>query len=45
MIINVPDILLWGFVATVVLTTVMAAAQQLGLSRMSIPFIVGTMIA
>ncbi|HEX6965090.1 MAG TPA: hypothetical protein VF166_04755 [Gemmatimonadaceae bacterium] len=43
MIINVPDILLWGFVATVVLTTVMAAAQQLGLSRMSIPFIVGTM--
>jgi len=41
--INLPAILLWGFVATVVLTTVMSAAQQLGLSRMSIPFIVGTM--
>jgi hypothetical protein len=34
---------LWGFVATVVLTTVMAAAQGLGLSRMSIPLLLGTM--
>jgi uncharacterized membrane protein YagU involved in acid resistance len=43
MMINLPNILLWGFVATVVLTTLMSAAQQLGLSRMSIPFMVGTM--
>lgn len=43
--INFPGTILWGFVATVVLTTVMSAAQQLGLSRMSIPFIVGTMFS
>ncbi|MBI2527386.1 MAG: hypothetical protein HYV93_15540 [Candidatus Rokubacteria bacterium] len=41
---NVPAVLLWGFVATIVLTTVMAAAQGLGLSRMSIPFMLGTMM-
>jgi len=38
------DVLLWGFVATIVLTTVMSAAQGLGLSRMSIPFMLGTMV-
>lgn len=32
-----------GFVATLVLTTIMSAAQGLGLSRMSVPFILGTM--
>jgi hypothetical protein len=37
-------VLLWGFVGTVVLTTVMSGAQGLGLSRMSIPFVLGTMI-
>lgn len=41
--VNVGSILLWGFVATVVLTAMMQAGQGLGLSRMSIPFIVGTM--
>lgn len=40
---NLPDVLLWGFVGTVVLTTIMAASQGLGLSRMSIPFMLGTM--
>ncbi len=35
--------LLWGFVATVVLTTLMAASQGLGLTRMSVPFLLGTM--
>jgi len=39
---NVPEILLWGFVATVFLTTIMAAAQGFGLSRMSIPYMLGT---
>lgn len=34
--------LLWGFGATVVLTTVMAAAQGMGLTRVSIPFTLGT---
>jgi hypothetical protein len=41
---NVGGVLLWGFVGTIVLTTVMSAAQGLGLSRMSLPFILGTMV-
>lgn len=41
---NFASILLWGFVATMVLTTVMSASQGLGLSRMSIPFILGMMV-
>ena len=41
---NVPAVLLWGFVATIVLTTLMSAAQALGVSRMSIPFMLGTMV-
>lgn len=40
---NVGSTLLWGFVSTIVLTTIMAAAQMFGLSRMSIPFLLGTM--
>jgi uncharacterized membrane protein YagU involved in acid resistance len=40
---NLGSILLWGFVATIVLTTVMAASQGFGFSRMSIPFMLGTM--
>ena len=40
---NLPSCLLWGFVATIVLTTLMAASQGLGLSRMGIPFMLGTM--
>lgn len=40
---NPGSILLWGFVATVVLTTLMAGSQGLGLSRMSLPFMLGTM--
>jgi hypothetical protein len=35
--------LLWGFVATVVLTTLMAGSQGLGLTRMSLPYLLGTM--
>lgn len=41
--INIASVLLWGFVATVVLTTLMAAAQGLGLSRMSLPLMLGTL--
>jgi hypothetical protein len=40
--VNVTDVLLWGFVATVFLTTIMAASQGLGLSRISIPYMLGT---
>jgi hypothetical protein len=35
--------LLWGFVATLVLSTAMAGAQGLGLTRMNIPYLLGTM--
>jgi hypothetical protein len=41
---NLPSILLWGFAATVVLTTLTIAGQSLGLTRIDIPFIVGTMM-
>jgi uncharacterized membrane protein YagU involved in acid resistance len=40
---NLPSILLWGFAATIVLTTLTVAGQSLGLTRIDIPFIVGTM--
>ena len=34
--------LLWGFVSTVVLTTLMSGSQGLGLSRMNLPYLLGT---
>ncbi len=37
------DALLWGFGATVVLETLMAGSQGIGWSRMSIPYLLGTM--
>jgi len=40
---NLPSILLWGFAATVLLTSLTVAAQSLGLTRVDIPFIIGTM--
>lgn len=39
---NLPQELLWGFVATAVMTTILEASQGLGLSRLSLPFLVGT---
>jgi hypothetical protein len=41
---NKGGITLWGFVGTVVLTSVLAGSQALGLTRMSIPFMLGTMV-
>ena len=35
--------LLWGFVGTVVLTTLMAGSQGLRLTRMNLPYMLGTM--
>jgi hypothetical protein len=40
---NVRSSGLWGFVGTVVLTGLMSASQRLGLTRMSLPFMLGTM--
>jgi uncharacterized membrane protein YagU involved in acid resistance len=34
--------LTWGFAATIVLTTISSAAQGLGLTRMNLPFMLGT---
>src|SRR6266849_3829432 len=39
---NLPSIFLWGFAATVVLTSLTIAGQSLGLTRIDIPFILGT---
>ena len=41
---NLGSIVLWGFVATVGLTTLMSVSHGLGLTRMSIPFLLGTML-
>lgn len=40
---DISNTILWGFAATVVLTIIMAASKPLGLSRMDIPFLLGTM--
>ena len=34
--------LLWGFLATIVLTTISSATQGLGLTRMNLPYILGS---
>lgn len=41
---NVGSWLVWGFAATVLLTTLLAASQMLGLTRMNIPYLLGTMV-
>jgi hypothetical protein len=37
--VNKASAILWGFVSTVVLTTLMSGSQGLGLTRMSLPYI------
>ena len=41
---NKGGITLWGFVGTVVLTSVLAGCQALGLTRINLPFMLGTMV-
>ncbi len=41
---NVEGAVLWGFAATAVLSVLMVASQGLGWSRMSLPFILGTVV-
>jgi len=41
---NVIGALLWGLVGTAVLTTLLSGSQGLGLTRMSIPYLLGTMM-
>ena len=41
---KIPDILLWGLLATGLLTTLFRASQALHLTRMDVPFLLGTMV-
>lgn len=34
--------LLWGFISTIILTTIMAGSQGLGITRMNIPYMLGS---
>lgn len=38
---SLPAILLWGFAATTILTTILRAGQAFGLTRMDLPLILG----
>jgi len=40
---NWPSWLVWGFASTILLTTIMAGSQGLGMTRMNIPYLLGTM--
>lgn len=41
---NLHMVLLWSVLATAAMTTIMSGSQGLGLSRLSLPFLVGTML-
>jgi uncharacterized membrane protein YagU involved in acid resistance len=41
---NVYNLILWGFAATLILTTMMAVSRPLGFTRMDLPFILGSMV-
>ncbi len=41
---NIGDLLLWGFVASIAQATTLATSQALGLSRMGMPTMLGTMV-
>jgi hypothetical protein len=41
---KIVDILLWGLLATGLLTTLLRAGQALHLTRMDMPFLLGTMV-
>lgn len=40
---NIPHVVLWGFIATIVLTTILGGSQGLGLTRINLPYLLGTM--
>lgn len=39
---DLPQFVLWSLIATVAMTTVLESSQGLGLSRLSLPFLLGT---
>lgn len=42
--IQVADVVLWGFIATILMTTIMLGGQGFGLSRLSLPFLFGSAV-
>ena len=40
---NWPSWVLWGFIATLIMTTVEAGSQEIGLTRVDFPYLIGTM--
>jgi hypothetical protein len=42
--VHIGTVVIWGFGATVVLTTLLRAAQALGYTRIDLPFILGSML-
>ena len=43
-LVNWSSWLFWGFISTLILTTVLAGSQGLGLTRMNLPYMLGTML-
>src|SRR5438477_6237839 len=41
---NFGSTVLWGFINTIVMTTLMSSSQGLGLTRINIPYLLGTMV-
>lgn len=41
---NITDLLLWGFAATVILTLIISGSKHFGFTRMDLPFMLGTMV-
>jgi hypothetical protein len=40
---NIDNLIVWGFAATLILTSVMTVCKHIGITRMDLPFILGTM--
>lgn len=41
---NFPHILLWALIATIAMTTILQVSQSMGLSRLSLSFLMGTLV-
>lgn len=44
LLLQIGSLALWGFAATIVMTTIMSLAQEVRVSRMSLPFMLGSMV-
>jgi hypothetical protein len=41
---SISDVILWGFAGTLILTTLLTTAKYVGLTRMDLPFLLGTIV-